>query len=90
MLQIEAMKSNAEVRTGWVLDNFPVNIYQMEALEKAGILADLIFCLRDRNGHQGNGMYIYIFGFFPLLLVITRTVFGTCYAHFIALCFKQF
>lgn len=89
MIQIEASESDAEVRTGWVLDNFPVNIYQMEALQEAGILPDLIFCLRDSDGHQGNGINIYNFWILLIFIYLfTPTVFGTCYAHFIALCFK--
>ncbi|XP_024863203.1 adenylate kinase 9 isoform X2 [Kryptolebias marmoratus] len=50
--EIEELDSDAKARTGWVLDNFPINISQMEALQEAGILPDIIFSLRDSNRHQ--------------------------------------
>ncbi|XP_034018068.1 adenylate kinase 9 [Thalassophryne amazonica] len=50
--EIEEENTEAEVKTGWVLDNFPNNVSQMEALEQAGILPDILFCLQDTDGHQ--------------------------------------
>lgn len=56
MLQIEEadVDADADVRTGWVLDNFPKNFSQMDALEQAGILPDILFCLRDSDGNEGT------------------------------------
>uniref|UniRef100_A0A8C6SZD8 Nucleoside-diphosphate kinase n=1 Tax=Neogobius melanostomus TaxID=47308 RepID=A0A8C6SZD8_9GOBI len=45
--QIEEMETGGDVRMGWVLDNFPRNISEIEALHQAGILPDFIFCLAD-------------------------------------------
>lgn len=53
MLQIEEADSDADARTGWVLDNFPKNFSQMDALQQAGILPDMLFCLRDGDVNQG-------------------------------------
>ncbi|XP_042372261.1 adenylate kinase 9-like, partial [Plectropomus leopardus] len=50
--EIEATYTGADVRTGWVLDNFPKNLSHMDALQKAGILPDIVFCLRDSDGSQ--------------------------------------
>ncbi|XP_076612348.1 adenylate kinase 9 isoform X2 [Chaetodon auriga] len=50
--EIEEADTNADVRTGWVLDNFPKNFSQMDALQQAGILPDILFCLRDSDGNQ--------------------------------------
>ncbi|XP_050927825.1 LOW QUALITY PROTEIN: adenylate kinase 9 [Lates calcarifer] len=44
--------ADAEVRTGWVLDNFPKNFSQMDALQQGEILPDIIFCLKDSGGNQ--------------------------------------
>ncbi|XP_008299656.1 adenylate kinase 9 [Stegastes partitus] len=52
--EIEEADSDAECRTGWVLDNFPRNLTQMDALQQAGILPDIVFCLRDSDGHEGE------------------------------------
>ncbi|XP_075315081.1 adenylate kinase 9 [Odontesthes bonariensis] len=49
---IEEVDSDVNDVTGWVLDNFPKNISQVEALKQAGILLEIIFCLRDADGHQ--------------------------------------
>ncbi|XP_037541400.1 adenylate kinase 9 [Nematolebias whitei] len=57
--EIEELDSDAEVRTGWVLDNFPINIFQMKALQEAGLLPDMIFCLRDSDGHHAVLKRIY-------------------------------
>ncbi|XP_054617797.1 adenylate kinase 9 [Dunckerocampus dactyliophorus] len=40
-------ESNAEAKlgSGWVLDNFPRNVSQLESLERAGIYPDFLFCL---------------------------------------------
>lgn len=53
MLQIEEVKSNAEVWTGWVLGNFSNDLSLMEALQQAKIMPDMVFCLKDSDGHQG-------------------------------------
>ncbi|XP_047429649.1 adenylate kinase 9 [Mugil cephalus] len=50
--EIEELDSDAEGRTGWVLDNFPKNLSQMDALQQAGILPEIIFYLKDSDGHQ--------------------------------------
>uniref|UniRef100_A0A3Q1CXD4 Nucleoside-diphosphate kinase n=1 Tax=Amphiprion ocellaris TaxID=80972 RepID=A0A3Q1CXD4_AMPOC len=50
--ETEEADSDAECRTGWVLDNFPKNFSQMDAIQKAGILPDIVFCLRDSDGHE--------------------------------------
>ncbi|KAM9339254.1 adenylate kinase 9 [Symphorus nematophorus] len=50
--EIEEADTDADVRTGWVLDNFPKNFSQMDALQQAGILPDILFCLRDSDGNQ--------------------------------------
>ncbi|XP_031726212.1 adenylate kinase 9 isoform X2 [Anarrhichthys ocellatus] len=44
----------AETNAGWVLDNFPNNISQMDALQEAGILPDILFCLTDSDRNQEN------------------------------------
>lgn len=54
MLQIEEADTGADVRTGWVLDNFPKNFSQMKALQQAGILPDTLFCLKDSDSNQGT------------------------------------
>ncbi|XP_039454978.1 adenylate kinase 9 isoform X1 [Oreochromis aureus] len=41
-----------EGKTGWVLDNFPKNLSQMDALQQAGLLPEVFFCLADSDGHQ--------------------------------------
>ncbi|KAM4713125.1 adenylate kinase 9 [Anableps anableps] len=50
--ETEAKNSNAETSTGWVLDNFPKNLSEMEILQQAEILPDVIVCLRDSSEHQ--------------------------------------
>ncbi|XP_060948025.1 adenylate kinase 9-like [Limanda limanda] len=50
--EIEAADQDAEVKTGWVLDNFPSNLSQMDLLHKGEILPDVIFCLKDSIGHK--------------------------------------
>nr|XP_057912171.1 adenylate kinase 9 isoform X2 [Doryrhamphus excisus] len=49
----ENEKANAEAKLGcgWVLDNFPRNVSQLESLERAGIYPDFLFCLKcsDEN-----------------------------------------
>lgn len=54
MLQIEEANTDAELRAGWVLDNFPMNFSQMDALQQGEILPDILFCLRDSGGNQGG------------------------------------
>lgn len=54
MLQTEEAGAGTDVRAGWVLDNFPKNVSQMNALQHAGILPDLLFCLKDSDGSQGT------------------------------------
>ncbi|XP_063757950.1 adenylate kinase 9 [Eleginops maclovinus] len=50
--EIEQADAGTDVRTGWVLDNFPKSVSQMKALKQAGILPDILFCLRDSDGNQ--------------------------------------
>ncbi|XP_056150135.1 adenylate kinase 9 [Lampris incognitus] len=47
---------DAELRTGWVLDNFPKNYYQLAAMQQASsdILPDVLFCLKDSDGSEGR------------------------------------
>ncbi|XP_054876008.1 adenylate kinase 9 [Poeciliopsis prolifica] len=47
MEEIEEMNSMSEFKTGWVLDNFPKNLSEMEVLQQVGTLPDTIICLRD-------------------------------------------
>ncbi|KAI3363735.1 hypothetical protein L3Q82_001351 [Scortum barcoo] len=49
--EIEKRDIDAGVGAGWVLDNFPKNFSEMDALQRAGILPDILFCLKnsDRN-----------------------------------------
>lgn len=51
VLQIEEA---GDTWSGWVLDNFPKNLSEMETLQEAGIMPDILFCLRDGDGHQGT------------------------------------
>ncbi|XP_077367067.1 adenylate kinase 9 isoform X2 [Festucalex cinctus] len=41
----ESSNTGADVGNGWVLDNFPRNVSQLEALHRAGIHPDFLFCL---------------------------------------------
>ncbi|XP_069370668.1 adenylate kinase 9 [Paralichthys olivaceus] len=50
--KIEEADEDAEVKTGWVLDNFPSNLSQMDSLHQGEILPDIIFCLKDSGGHK--------------------------------------
>ncbi|XP_026174949.1 adenylate kinase 9 isoform X2 [Mastacembelus armatus] len=50
--EIEEADSDKEVRTGWVLDNFPKNFAQMESIQQAVILPDIIFCLKDSDENE--------------------------------------
>ncbi|XP_034999516.2 adenylate kinase 9 [Hippoglossus stenolepis] len=50
--EIEEADEDAEVKTGWVLDNFPSNLSQMDLLHQGEILPDIIFCLKDSVGHK--------------------------------------
>ncbi|XP_039637151.1 adenylate kinase 9 isoform X2 [Perca fluviatilis] len=50
--EIEEADTGADVRTGWVLDNFPKNFSQMKVLQQAGILPDTLFCLQDNDSNQ--------------------------------------
>ncbi|XP_069014339.1 adenylate kinase 9 [Embiotoca jacksoni] len=50
--EVEEVNSDAEGTTRWVLDNFPKSLSEMEPLQQAGILPDIIFCLGDSDGHQ--------------------------------------
>ncbi|XP_044026265.1 adenylate kinase 9 isoform X2 [Siniperca chuatsi] len=48
----EEADTDVYVRAGWVLDNFPKNVPQMNALQQAAILPDILFCLSDSDGNQ--------------------------------------
>ncbi|XP_034555304.1 adenylate kinase 9 isoform X2 [Notolabrus celidotus] len=50
--EIEEADTNEDVRTGWVLDNFPQNYSQMNGLQNAKLLPDTFFCLSDSDGNQ--------------------------------------
>ncbi|XP_028252479.1 adenylate kinase 9 isoform X2 [Parambassis ranga] len=52
--EIEEVKSNTEIRTGWVLGNFSNDLSLMEALQQAKIMPDMVFCLKDSDGHQAD------------------------------------
>ncbi|XP_030577131.1 adenylate kinase 9 isoform X3 [Archocentrus centrarchus] len=49
--RVKKIEEEEEV-TGWVLDNFPKNRSQMGALQQAGLLPEIFFCLTDSDGHQ--------------------------------------
>lgn len=71
MSQIERMNSNSEDKTGWVLDNFPKNLSEMEVIQQAGTLPDTIICLRDTDKHHsGSIIYAFVFSKFPLRLCL--------------------
>lgn len=61
IIQIEAADSDADVRTGWVLDNFPKNFFHMDVLQQAGIFPDMLFCLRDSDENQGMTFLFVLF-----------------------------
>uniref|UniRef100_A0A3P9IZJ1 Adenylate kinase 9 n=1 Tax=Oryzias latipes TaxID=8090 RepID=A0A3P9IZJ1_ORYLA len=46
--------SDNEDWAGWVLDNFPRKLSDVEVLEKSKVLPDFIFCLRDTAEKKGN------------------------------------
>ncbi|KAM9354982.1 adenylate kinase 9 [Pholidichthys leucotaenia] len=50
--EIKEEYSDAEGSIGWVLDNFPCNFSQMNALLQAGFRPEIVFCLKDTEGHQ--------------------------------------
>ncbi|XP_073349311.1 adenylate kinase 9 [Pagrus major] len=50
--EMEEADTDADVRTGWVLDNFPKNSSQIDALQQARKMPDILFCLRDSDGNQ--------------------------------------
>ncbi|XP_056260814.1 adenylate kinase 9 isoform X1 [Seriola aureovittata] len=50
--EMEETDTDADVSTGWVLDNFPMNFSQMDALQQGEILPDILFCLKDSGGNQ--------------------------------------
>ncbi|XP_028996681.1 adenylate kinase 9 [Betta splendens] len=50
--QTEKTDADEKGRPGWVLDNFPINFSQMDALNQADALPDILFCLSDSNGNQ--------------------------------------
>ncbi|CAJ1078426.1 adenylate kinase 9 isoform X4 [Xyrichtys novacula] len=50
--KIEEDNTDADFRTGWVLDNFPKNFSQLNDLQQAELLPDTFFCLRDSDGNQ--------------------------------------
>uniref|UniRef100_A0A3Q3G287 Adenylate kinase 9 n=1 Tax=Labrus bergylta TaxID=56723 RepID=A0A3Q3G287_9LABR len=54
---IEEADSDSDVRTGWVLDNFPKNYSQINDLQKAEILPDTLICLSDSDGNQLRRFY---------------------------------
>uniref|UniRef100_A0A8C5I2P8 Uncharacterized protein n=1 Tax=Gouania willdenowi TaxID=441366 RepID=A0A8C5I2P8_GOUWI len=50
--EIEKSTSDDEGTPGWVLDNFPPNVSQVDVLQEAGIQPDTIICLTDGDDHQ--------------------------------------
>uniref|UniRef100_A0A3B3XBA2 Uncharacterized protein n=1 Tax=Poecilia mexicana TaxID=48701 RepID=A0A3B3XBA2_9TELE len=58
MSQIETMNSNSEDKTGWVLDNFPKNLSEMDVVQQVGTLPDTIICLKDTDKHYSGGILL--------------------------------
>lgn len=82
MSQIEEADTDAELKTGWVLDNFPKTRSQMNALQQAGILPDILFCLKDSDGNQGrrhrnNASQTFFNNIFGLELSFLCLLYGT-------------
>ncbi|XP_019729370.1 adenylate kinase 9 [Hippocampus comes] len=50
----ESSNVGADVGNGWVLDNFPRNSSQLEALHRAGIHPDFLFCLMHTEVNQNQ------------------------------------
>ncbi|KAF3702867.1 Adenylate kinase 9 [Channa argus] len=50
--QAEEADTDNKVKTGWILDNFPSNFSQMDALKQADILPDMLFCLTNSDGNE--------------------------------------
>ncbi|XP_077409567.1 adenylate kinase 9 isoform X2 [Vanacampus margaritifer] len=50
----ESSNTGADVANGWVLDNFPRNASQLEALHRAGIHPDFLFCLMHTEENQNQ------------------------------------
>lgn len=53
IIQIEEADSDAHIKSGWVLDNFPRTNSQMHELQLSGILPDSLFCLSDPDENHG-------------------------------------
>ncbi|XP_061126066.1 adenylate kinase 9 [Syngnathus typhle] len=47
---MKVVKENEACHQGWVLDNFPRNASQLEALQRAGIHPNFLFCLMHTEG----------------------------------------
>ncbi|XP_067338079.1 adenylate kinase 9 [Channa argus] len=50
--EAEEADTDNKVKTGWILDNFPSNFSQMDALKQADILPDMLFCLTNSDGNE--------------------------------------
>lgn len=53
IIQIEETDTDADMKSGWVLDNFPRTNSQMQDLQQSGILPDSLFCLSDPDENYG-------------------------------------
>lgn len=89
IIQIEEADSDADVRTGWVLDNFPKNFFHMDVLQQAGIFPDMLFCLRDSDENQGT---IFLFIIYLCMELIILIIFKFCHCSCIISlwCFNSF
>lgn len=67
------MDSDSTQRPQWVLDNFPKTLSQLEALEQAEILPEIIFYLRDTN-ERGRSSFLLVFSDICLKFALMFTV----------------
>uniref|UniRef100_A0A3Q2XYZ4 Uncharacterized protein n=1 Tax=Hippocampus comes TaxID=109280 RepID=A0A3Q2XYZ4_HIPCM len=67
--QNESSNVGADVGNGWVLDNFPRNSSQLEALHRAGIHPDFLFCLMHTEVNQSK--YQVIINIAPFAMQIS-------------------
>ncbi|KAI4890937.1 hypothetical protein NFI96_033193 [Prochilodus magdalenae] len=53
IIEIETDCVNAELKRGWVLDNFPCSRAQVAAIQELqpDLMPEMLFCLRDNDGH---------------------------------------
>lgn len=53
IIQMEKADSDVQIKSGWVLDNFPRTNSQMYDLQQSGILPDTLICLSDPDENHG-------------------------------------